>query len=352
MSTARIRRARCLVSYWAGQRVVYQNYLSGKRLETRRSIAPLLDGLEEPLPLASVRQRFEESGLGAAVARVLLEHDILVREGSALDAKEQAVDGWRWGEDARFFHFATRHVDYTFDIQRVRRELAKKARREPPPSPFLDRKGRHISLPSAAAAPLPATDFGTVLASRRTCRAFSRRPVALAAFTAVLRATWGKTGMVERPRLDRRIIKTSPSGGARHPIEVYPIIQRVEGISPGTYHYCVERDDLVLIHRGLRERQMVKLFSGQPWVADAAALFLFTAVLPRSMWKYDHSRAYRVLLLDAGHLGQTLQLAATAAGLAVFTSAALQDEAIERHLGIDGVTEVALYAGAVGKPAR
>jgi SagB-type dehydrogenase family enzyme len=76
-----------------------------------------------------------------------------------------------------------------------------------------------------------------------------------------------------------------------------------------------------------------------------------TGVFARSMWKYRHARAYRVVLLDAGHLGQTFCLTATRMGLAPFSSAALNDTLIEQDLGIDGITESVLYVTGVGMPA-
>jgi hypothetical protein len=69
------------------------------------------------------------------------------------------------------------------------------------------------------------------------------------------------------------------------------------------------------------------------------------------MWKYNYARAYRVVLLDAGHLCQTFCLVATWLGLAPFCTAALKDTLIEEDLGIDGISESALYVAGVGLPA-
>ena len=76
-----------------------------------------------------------------------------------------------------------------------------------------------------------------------------------------------------------------------------------------------------------------------------------TAVFPRTMWKYRVARAYRVVLLDAGHLCQTFCLVATWLGLAPFCTAALKDTLIEKDLGIDGIRESVLYVAGVGLPA-
>src|SRR4029077_18396672 len=86
----------------------------------------------------------------------------------------------------------------------------------------------------------------------------------------------------------------------------------------------------------------------QSWFAGAAALFIMTAVFARTMWKYGRARAYRVVLLETGHLCQTFCLTATRLGLAPFCTAALRDSLIERDLGIDGISESVLYVAGVG----
>ena len=57
------------------------------------------------------------------------------------------------------------------------------------------------------------------------------------------------------------------------------------------------------------------------------------------------------MLLDAGHLGQTFSLLATAIALGPFTTGAIQQSKIERLLKIDGVTEFPLYLCGAGIPA-
>ena len=86
----------------------------------------------------------------------------------------------------------------------------------------------------------------------------------------------------------------------------------------------------------------------QPYFAGAAALFIMTAVFARTMWKYGTARAYRIVLLETGHLCQTFCLTATRMGLAPFSTAALKDSLIEKALGIDGISESVLYVAGVG----
>jgi hypothetical protein len=61
-----------------------------------------------------------------------------------------------------------------------------------------------------------------------------------------------------------------------------------------------------------------------------------TAVFERTMWKYCRGRAYRVVLLDTGHLAQTFCLTATRLRLGPFSTAAQNDSLIETDLGSTG----------------
>lgn len=345
----RVRRAQCLIAYWKGDSFVLENYLSRRYVQTQPLLAQLVHSLSDFEAVGQVRQRLAEFGDGEKLLSQLINADVLVKEGSAIDSKDSDVANWPWGHDARYFHFATRDVDYTFDVSAVREHFEKKAKSDPPPSPFKVYPGSRLVLPRPAGR--MRGRFWTILKTRRTVRAFQRTPISREALSTILHSTWGKLRYFNDSVLDRRIIKTSPSGGARHPIEVYPIVQRVKSIRPGIYHYSVSEHALEPIRLGRFERRVEDLYAGQSWVRDAAACFVMTAILPRSMWKYDHSRAYRVVQLDAGHLGQTLHLVATALGLGPFTTAAIRDSAIENELGIDGVWEVPVYAGAVGIPS-
>ena len=126
---------------------------------------------------------------------------------------------------------------------------------------------------------------------------------------------------------------------------------RVEGLALGLYHYQPVTHQLEVINTNVSSQKAWLYCARQHFVRKAAALFLMTAVLPRTMWKYRHARAYRVVLLDAGHLCQTFCLVATWLGLAPFCTAALKDTLIEKDLGIDGIRESVIYVAGVGLPA-
>jgi SagB-type dehydrogenase family enzyme len=207
--------------------------------------------------------------------------------------------------------------------------------------------------PRAAQTRLPRPreegEFTRVLTARRTWRRFAAGKLALADLATLLGLTWGVREWVSVPPLGRFAVKTSPSGGALHPIEAYVVARDVEGISPGIYHYDAARHRLELLRRGVTREQMSDYVIGQRWFSEAAAFVFMTGVFTRTQWKYRYPRAYRVVLAEAGHLCQTFCLVATWLGLAPFCTMAMADSKIDRDLGIDGVREGVLYVAGVGK---
>jgi SagB-type dehydrogenase family enzyme len=123
---------------------------------------------------------------------------------------------------------------------------------------------------------------------------------------------------------------------------------RVGGLERGLYHYHAEHNSLVRLPVKASPHIASAYCAGQPYFGAAAALFIMTAVFARTMWKYCRARAYRVVLLEAGHLCQTFCLTATRLGLAPFCTAALKDSLIEKDLGLDGISESVLYVAGVG----
>jgi SagB-type dehydrogenase family enzyme len=187
--------------------------------------------------------------------------------------------------------------------------------------------------------------------ARKTHRQFSKQKLKLETVSQLLSLTWGVTGYSNSPVFGKLLYKTSPSGGARHPAEVYLMALRVEGLRPGLYHYHPGYHYLKRLRTNVTRERAWLYCARQNHVRHAAALFVMTAVFRRTMWKYRHARAYRVVLLDAGHLCQTFCLVATWLGLAPFCTAALKDTLIEEDIGIDGIRESVLYIAGVGLPA-
>jgi SagB-type dehydrogenase family enzyme len=151
------------------------------------------------------------------------------------------------------------------------------------------------------------------------------------------------------------IKRTSPSGGALHPIDAYPIISRVTGVEPGIYQYNVRDHSLGLLSEfdaAEGQRLATSFMCGQRHFGTAAMSFVLTARFSRNHWKYRrHQKAYAGILMDAAHLSQTLYLVATELGLGAFVTIAINSRDIEHELGLDGVGEGVVAMAGCGPRA-
>jgi putative peptide maturation dehydrogenase len=194
--------------------------------------------------------------------------------------------------------------------------------------------------------PLPEQEgpLFDLLRRRKTVRLFDPdNPMTETELSTVLYFTFGCHGIAALTEGLVALRKTSPSGGALHPIEAYPVILNVRGWTPGLYHYNVQNHRMDLL-RGLERPDGVRLVSkftgGQSYFATAHVVFILTARFQRNFWKYRRApRSFRVIQLDAGHLSQTMYLVCTAIGLGAFFTAAINDINIEEELGIEAVEQ-------------
>ena len=255
-----------------------------------------------------------------------------------------------WPALAAAFHSGTRDVSWRQGAARESFEETLDVREatDPPPAPFKRTAGRGIALPLAP----KGGAFHRVLLGRRTWRGFGLDPLKRSDLGTLLDLSFGAQMTGTTAGGGEVLFKTSPSGGARHAIEAYVMTLRVAGVARGIYHYSPRTGRLHLVRRGATPQEAVELLAGQDWYAGAAAVVFMTAVMPRVWWRYDHPRAYRAVLLEAGHVCQTFCLAATWLGLAPFCTLALQDTRVETALRVDGIDEVLVYAAGVGsRPA-
>jgi SagB-type dehydrogenase family enzyme len=248
----------------------------------------------------------------------------------------------RWNPEAGFFHFATR--DVRFSSARQRRRYALTAERAPMPRPVKRYPGaRIVGLPPPKSSP-----FTDVLVARRTSRRYSSIPVTLRQLSSILAFSagvqqWARTEDGDVP------LKTSPSGGARHPIECYVVARDVAGLKPAIYHYAADGHVLERIGAKVPIDRMKAYVPESGYFAKASAMVFFTAVFERQIWRYPYSRAYRAALIEAGHVCQTFLLTATSLGLASYCVMGLADTLVECDLGIDGIRESVLYCAGVGR---
>jgi len=350
--TIPLRRARCLFLYWRDGQLFFHNFARRLTVSGRPVTCEVLDFFDRWRTSQAAITHFADytqRSVRSALTQ-LVQHGLLLPKDSPEVAQDSRIaKEWSAWLPQGSFHFSTKDAPYVdrsgWSLDRLKSIMPK----TPQPKIFKTVKGaKKTPLPQRI---FPDSEFIRVLMGRKTHRRFTKQELPLEAVSQLLSMVWGVNGYMYSPRFGKLLQKTSPSAGARNPGEVYVMALRVKGLKRGLYHYDQADHCLETISNSATREKAWLYCARQHFVRKAAALFLMTAVFPRTMWKYHHARAYRVVLLDAGHLCQTFCLVATWLGLAPFCTAALKDTLIERDLGIDGIRESVLYIAGVGLPA-
>jgi SagB-type dehydrogenase family enzyme len=197
--------------------------------------------------------------------------------------------------------------------------------------------------------PLPSPDdfrglyTEDAIQRRRSVRDYSGQPMTLEELSRLLYYTGG----INAERWGYRL-RSAPSAGALYPIEVYLAVHRVDSLKPGLYHYAVRSHTLELLRAGDLQGKIVRHGLMQEFLGQANLVLLFTAIFQRLRWRYQE-RTYRYALLEAGHLGQNVYLAATSMGMGACAVGAFLDDDVNAMLEVDGQQEAVLYMLSVGK---
>ena len=194
--------------------------------------------------------------------------------------------------------------------------------------------------------PIPTSDgknyFATILSNRKSIRTFSSEPLKKSELAFLL---WASTGI---QRIDKNYeFRTAPSAGALYPIETYLVVNTVENLEKGVYHYNIKDHSLELLKSGKFGSDLSQAALGQSICATAAVVFVWTAIFERSKWKYAQ-RAYRYIYLDAGHIAENLALAATSISCGSCQIGAFFDDAVNSVVGVNGEKESTIYLSVVG----
>ncbi|MEU5902437.1 MULTISPECIES: SagB/ThcOx family dehydrogenase [unclassified Streptomyces] len=346
----RLRRSRCLTCYWHEGLFVVHPYLRGTPTALHPAVSEILAAFEDWTSegdAASTLGHLTPDTVKEAVD-ALTEAGILLAEGSPDAVRDEETERqWgAWSPEAPFFHYATQGV---YDDPPVETE-GEAAHAPPDPALFTEyAQAPRVLLPRWPHASGLDAPYTQVLYRRRTHRDFSREPVALETLGVLLASCFGPVDFIDsgRAALYRR---TSPQGGARQEIDTYLGVLNVTGAAPGWYHYNGLQHSLELLTEGFTREEAAVLCADQDWAGDAAFLVVLAARLERMSVKYPTPRCYRVCLLNAGHLGQTFALTATALGLGPAQTGAFRDAALAERCTLDNAGHTPLYVLAAGHP--
>lgn len=343
----RIRASRTLVFQPEGDNLVACNFLTKKVFECSYDLLGFLRNLSDWTSLKRARKAVPGYSLAELRQTVdaLLDMSVVVEEGSALAAREQALNThWRWGLPAALMHFTVQDpeflsLDQAEDLQRRKLAADGAIRLYDENDPC-----KSIELPKVAGT----NPLLRLMQERRTRRQGSHRAVPLSILSECLFAGMGITGETENC-VGKLPLGMTPSGGARNPYEAYVLVRNVEGLPPGIYHYSAKQHSLECRMAG-PVPSFCELVGGQEWADTMPCMVLLCAKMDRTMWKYADANAYRVVMIEAGHIGQNVMLAATHHGLTACPTAALRHSWISELLGCENPTHAPVYALTLGYP--
>lgn len=204
-----------------------------------------------------------------------------------------------------------------------------------------------VALPAPA---WPAVALRDAFAGRRSTTDLGAGDLTLAHLSLVLGAAAGSTGTIPGPAGGAIGGRVAPSGGGLYPLDLHVLPLRCPELAPRCHLYDPERHALEIGPRPVEAERLRQAVTQQEIVDGAGAIVVIAGVFARSRVKYG-LRAYRHVLLEAGHVAQCALLAAAAAGLRSLPVGGVVDRALEQIIGLDGVDESFVHAFAVGREA-
>lgn len=134
--------------------------------------------------------------------------------------------------------------------------------------------------------------------------------------------------------------RSAASAGALYPTEIYVATPELNGLKAGLYHFALARHGLHRLRSVDPSSEVQTALHPQPALTPRLSFFL-TGIFFRSAWKY-RDRAYRYVLMDAGHVLENLILALTAMNVSFFVNYDFDDPILNQLLGLDSRREAAL----------
>ncbi len=280
-------------------------------------------------------------------------------QSGILSTKSPYRHTWGWDILSKIYHIGTKNVQFETaiatadDWAKVYQEHCDNVLSSCPPPDNRSRTDdlRTIKLIDPKLSELDALLKNTLI-DRQTCRVFHDNEVSLQDLSTLLHLALGFTtplrGTVKASNvcaLGQR--RTSPSGGGLNSTEGYVYAKNIQGVKAGFYYYNPNHHTLEHCSP-LVPAPLGKTLSGQHFIDNLPAGIWLTSRLDKLWWKYEHSRAYRMALIEVGHISQTLQLISTALGLQTWITGAFDDATIENQLQTEPFTEQPLFFIGIG----
>ncbi|MEB0044007.1 MULTISPECIES: SagB family peptide dehydrogenase [unclassified Pseudomonas] len=266
---------------------------------------------------------------------------------------------WGWDELSKIFHIGTKNIpcehipENIHEWSRDYLDHCNEVLASPAPNARLARHSASELIALPAPCELPACHLVDALFRRKTCRTFTGEAMSLRDISTLLYLSLGYLKERENDVDDAVAAglgarRSSPSGGGLNACEGFLYVQNVNCLEPGLYAYHPAEHALSFVNP-LPGSPLGQLLCGQHFINDLPAGLFISARFDKLWWKYEHSRAYRMAYVEAGHISQTFQLVATALGMSTWLTGALADDQVETLLQLDHSAEQPLFFVGCGQ---
>lgn len=312
----------------------------------RGPLFTLLMTLGEWLPFDAAARKIAEVAevsipTAEAETRRLLKAGILVSDEDG--SQQELVDGtahwagfgWREAFSYHALSDAIKRVDYRDqDGQRHDVALMKQyaAERPAPPVYMPDVSVHRYPMPPPENA--LGAGVGDVIGYGET-HAPTGLPLTAQQLSTILWFGFGQIGSKKLPVTGEHVLKTSPSGGSRHPTEAYVLLLEADEYPLGVYHYAVRDHSLEFITDEVSREWVDRYVTGKPEWLDftPSAVLILTSRVELSMYRYRENYSYRPIHHDVGHLIETTGIVAAAVGCETFRGYSMDDDEVSRKIG-------------------
>jgi SagB-type dehydrogenase family enzyme len=346
----RVKTPQSLVSFPKDDQVIVYNYLTKDVIAIAPNdvywltVASRWTTIDE---IISSHPNFEPVSLRREVIK-LVDAGVLLLEGTPqAEIEGKYLRSWELGHAAGFFHFTTLDNDYGTISDSVAKQSAKNIS-EPSPDLFWINSGNAYRLPDCKLD--NSIGLLEAMQQRRTTRNVLPYGISIQSLADALFTGLGITGFV-RTETATLPVKMTPSGGARNPFEAFVWAKNVEGLERGIYHYSAVEHSLQYVVDP-PSRPVQDFVQKQEWADDMPCIIFLVAILERVTWKYNDPNAYRVVMIESGHIAQNMMLAASHHRLTACPTAALAHTLISDLLGLSSITQTPIYAICIGHPAE
>jgi SagB-type dehydrogenase family enzyme len=242
-------------------------------------------------------------------------------------------------EEARAYHTATKH---SYTSVRMRTHSLD----------WHNKPALYKVYPEVSVTPLP-TDFPKpVEDTLPALQAFPPPPVHSHSITltALAQLLFFSAGLTKK-RVSRDgavyYFRAAACAGALYPIEIYLVVEGIDELPAGLYHFSPKYFGLCRLRKGDYRAVLHQATAGNPLVSAAPVTLLFTGIYWRSAWKYQ-SRAYRYCFWDSGTIAAHVLALASALSVSAQLLTGFVDSMVEHLLGIERKKEGCLFLMSLG----